>query len=185
MVLGGNGFTGAYVARELVARGANTVKIMSRSVPVEARRVDGAQYLHGSITSEEDLINAMDDIDIVFQLAAYIGSPPFGYLDENDRKLAYDINYQGMMNVISVSKRNNVKLLVYTSSIDVVYKHDGFDNAREEDLEYQNMVKDRNPCHYQASKLEVGCCFNLMALNLYNVRQRQKNLCLLLMMFTE
>lgn len=140
LVIGGNGFTGSYVCRELVMRNAAHVRVLSRSPPPEYRRVHNVEYVEGSVVSKEDLERAMEGIDIIYHLAAYTGSPTFGYRKPSERRRAFQINsgnkgfmvigmklvVGGAQNVVDVAKRKgNIKLVVFTSSNDVTFRIQG------------------------------------------------------------
>lgn len=92
LVVGGNGFLGSYVCRELLLRKAAHVRVLSRSPPLPFRRLEGVEYMKGSVAELADVEKAMDGIDVVFHLAAYTGSPDFGYRKKEERERSVKIN---------------------------------------------------------------------------------------------
>ena len=56
------------------------------------RRVEGVDYVKGSVEMFEDVERAMDGIDIVFHLAAYTGNPDFGFRKKKERERAIAVN---------------------------------------------------------------------------------------------
>jgi nucleoside-diphosphate-sugar epimerase len=69
----------------------------------------------GDIRDKKKLSSAMKDCDVVFHLATVT---PSSRLSKN---IIYDIDINGMKNVLSNCKKNNVKKLIFTSSASHVY----------------------------------------------------------------
>merc|ERR1711871_625578 len=132
LLVGGTGFTGTYLAEDLIARGAKKVSILSRKIPAPGKRLSGVHYIAGSITNETSMVTATEGISVVFHLVAYYGNPTFGYVDKKERQRAEHINIGGMKNTLSACQKNNVKLLIYTSSMDVTFDGSGGFNVTED-----------------------------------------------------
>ena len=66
-VFGGTGYAGSNIAREAARRG-HQVTSVSRTQPAE--RVDGVEYVQGSLLDATDRANALDGADVVIVAAA-------------------------------------------------------------------------------------------------------------------
>jgi GDP-L-fucose synthase len=110
IVTGGTGLIGRQVVKLLLDAGAGVVIISLDDVKPDAR----AQYIKGDLTSFDFCKQAIKDTDFVFHLAGVKGSAVV-----SQTKLASHFVPTLMMNmnVLEASRINNVKKLVYTSSI--------------------------------------------------------------------
>lgn len=107
LVTGGLGFIGQYVVAQLLSRGAH-IRILDLARPEQ--RIEGVDYIQGSIT-DQDLVNAsMEGVQWVFHLAANAGlwSP---------RKQDFlTINQIGTRNVMVAAQNADVQRVVHTST---------------------------------------------------------------------
>jgi UDP-glucose 4-epimerase len=67
LVTGGSGFIGSHVVDKLTAAGHTVRNFDIKESPYPG----AAEFLKGDITSQEDIKAAMDNIDIVYHLAAF------------------------------------------------------------------------------------------------------------------
>lgn len=110
LLFGATGLLGSSLLEQLLARGKR-VRLFVRQ-RISDNRVE--QFL-GDICNEEDVREAVNGVDVVFQAVSII--------DWNPRKpdLLYDVNVKGNHHVIKACIDFGVKKLIYTSSIDVVF----------------------------------------------------------------
>ena len=90
-------------------------------------------------------------MNVVFLLAAHYGSPTFSrYGDWSDRKTR-SVNVDGTRNVVEACQLSTItKLLVYTSSSDVVFNRINSVNRTEATTDYPSDAT----CHYLRTKGE-------------------------------
>lgn len=114
LVTGGTGFIGSHVVDELLENGYD-VRILSKK---NGYLREGVEVVIGDITSKEDMVVCLQDIDIVFHVAALSS--------EWDKKKNFmKINVEGTRNIAIACSRNKVKKIVYMSTAGVY----GFPNV--------------------------------------------------------
>jgi len=82
-------------------------------------------FFKGDIRNLEDVINASKNIDTVFHVAAIVNFNP------KNNALMHAVNVTGTKNVLKACELNEVKRLIYTSSMDVVYEGKAISNGDE------------------------------------------------------
>jgi len=110
LITGGTGLIGREVARILIDAGANV-----RIVSLDKIHVNqGAEHVYGDLTDLSFCLEQTEDMDFVFHLAGIKGS-----IEVTKAKPASFFVPLLMFNtnVLEAARRNNVKKLVYTSSI--------------------------------------------------------------------
>ena len=159
LVIGGNGFTGGYLVEDLLQRGAAHVRILSRrGRPAELSNIckSAAEngrlaWIRGDLTLKKDVAIAVDGMDVVFLLAAHYGSPTFSRYGDWSAGKTRSVNVDGTRNVVEACQLSNrTKLLVYTSSSDVVFN-------RVDSVNRTEATTDSPPdatCHYLRTKGE-------------------------------
>ncbi len=108
LVTGATGYIGKDLVKEL--RKKYKVKILTR------RNINSPDVIRGNIRNYETLEKAMKDIDYVFHLAAY-GNHFGGY------KNLLSVNVEGTKNILKAAVKNNVKRIIYASSMAAVFKN--------------------------------------------------------------
>ena len=111
LVTGAAGHLGNVLVRELIARGEQ-VRVLI--LPGEdTRSLEGlpVQQIEGNVLERDALRAAMQDVDVVFHLAALVS------ITEDKAHLLQAVNVDGTRNVIEAAKETAVRRLVYTSSI--------------------------------------------------------------------
>ncbi len=122
LVIGGSGFIGGFLVRELLKHPVKEVIIYDNFTRGKHENIDDSLedsrcyvYPVGGDVRETDVLNdAMKGIDYVFHLAA------MWLLHCKDYpRTAFDVNIAGTYNVLEACVKNNVKKLVYSSSASV------------------------------------------------------------------
>ncbi|MBF0352149.1 MAG: SDR family oxidoreductase [SAR324 cluster bacterium] len=126
LVTGAGGFIGSHVAKVLLDQGVEVRAVLR---PGESpRNLEGLplEIMMGDILDKTFLRRCIKDIDTVFHLAGIysIWMP--------DWKPLYEVNLQGTRNIMWASLENNVKKVVFTSSISALGIEPGTNVANEE-----------------------------------------------------
>jgi len=106
LVTGGSGFIGTRLVEDLLKRNCNVEifdKVTSKKYPDLVRI--------GDVRDEQALIESCEGIDVIYNLAAEHAD------DVTPISLYEDVNIGGAKNVVSAAKVNNIKRIVFTSSV--------------------------------------------------------------------
>jgi dihydroflavonol-4-reductase len=113
-ITGGTGFLGAYIIKELVEKGYQ-VRALRRTpkIPffIPAVIFEKVEWISGNVLDIPFLELAIADSDIVIHSAAKIS------FSAKDRNEMFQTNVDGTTNVVNAALMNNVKRLVYVSSV--------------------------------------------------------------------
>ncbi|MCB2297179.1 SDR family NAD(P)-dependent oxidoreductase [Clostridium tagluense] len=118
LIIGGTGTIGYGLVKELIKQQPKVIRILSRDeykqFMMENELNDDKQFrfLIGDVRDYERVERAMNDIDVVFNLAAMKHVPACEYNPSE----AIKTNIVGMENVIKAAMHNNVESVVFTSS---------------------------------------------------------------------
>ena len=132
LITGGTGLIGREVARILIDAGANV-----RIVSLDKIQVNqGAEHVYGDLTDFSFCLEQTKDMDFVFHLAGIKGS-----IEVTKAKPASFFVPLLMFNtnVLEAARRNNVKKLVYTSSIGAYSSAEIFKETENNDGPPQDM----------------------------------------------
>jgi len=129
-VIGGGGFLGQHIVKELINRECN-VSVFDLRCSFEDERV---KIVIGDLSKKPDLVAALTGVDVVFHCAT--PSPL-----SNNRDLFLKVNYVGTEKIIQVCQEVNVKYMVLTSSASVIYEGNDL-KAASEDLPYAKAPMD-------------------------------------------
>ncbi|MBX7108248.1 MAG: NAD-dependent epimerase/dehydratase family protein [Chitinophagales bacterium] len=117
LVTGGTGFLGRAIIHELLDEhvplsiaSVTILGLKERSAWID----DRIQYVQGDICNREEMNRACAGIDLVIHTAAIVD---WGTKRPEE---VYRVNFEGTRNVVEACRSNQVKWLLYTSSLDVV-----------------------------------------------------------------
>ncbi|AYD40704.1 polysaccharide biosynthesis protein [Clostridium fermenticellae] len=118
LIIGGTGTIGRGLVKKLIDEKPNVIRIFSRDeykqfiMDKEINDNKTFRYLIGDVRDYDRVERAMNDVDVVFNLAAMKHVPSCEYNPEE----AIKTNIQGMENVIKAAVYNNVDSVLFTSS---------------------------------------------------------------------
>lgn len=118
LIIGGTGTIGKALVKELLKQNPKVIRILSRDeykqfiMENKMENNKNIRFLIGDVRDYERVERAMDDIDIVFNLAAMKHVPACEYNPSE----AIKTNIIGMENVIKAARANNVDSVIFTSS---------------------------------------------------------------------
>lgn len=120
LIIGATGTIGQGLVKELSKQEPKVIRIFSRDeykqYMMEQELGNGVnnnlRYLIGDVRDYDRVNRAMDDIDIVFNLAAMKHVPACEYNPTE----AIKTNVEGMQNIITAALNNNVEAVIFTSS---------------------------------------------------------------------
>jgi len=138
LVIGGGGFVGSAIVRQLLDKGAE-VGVFGRSHYPHLEKL-GVRQLQGDILDSDLLIRSMQGYDTVFHVAAKAGI--WGPKHEYEQ-----INVNGTRNVLGACFASSAATLVYTSTPSVVFDRRDLAGA-DETTPYAR----RFLCYYASSK---------------------------------
>jgi dihydroflavonol-4-reductase len=127
-ITGGTGFLGAYIIRELVAKGFSVKAIRrSHTLPffIPSAVFDKVQWVQGNILEPSVLEEAMEDVDAVIHAAASVSFNP------SDKRDLFKSNVEGTANVVNMSIGRNVKKLLHVSSVSALGRTGRGDRVNE------------------------------------------------------
>jgi len=110
-VTGASGFIGCHLVRALKAAGWE-VRILVHKTPVTQQ--PGIAVVAGDILNGSNLETALAGIDVVFHLAAAVGSIV------SDPQVFREVNVNGTRTLLAAAQRANVKRVIHFSSIGVL-----------------------------------------------------------------
>lgn len=119
LVTGGSGFLGKNIVKELIDPTSpikpKEIRIfdINSFVGIQDSRI---KYIKGDIRNYNDVKEVSEDVDIVIHSAAIID---WGVRTKSE---VLSINVGGTENIIKACLENNVSSMVYTSSLDAVYR---------------------------------------------------------------
>ncbi|MDR1271079.1 MAG: NAD-dependent epimerase/dehydratase family protein [Planctomycetaceae bacterium] len=136
LVIGGMGFLGSEIVRQLLERGEK-VRAFCRRQPAEPSH---AEIVLGDLSDRQSLCNACRGVETVYHTASLpsisVHWKPF-----------YETNIVGTQNVLDACRENGVRRLVYTSSASVT-----FNCQPQKGVDESAPYPDRWLAHYPHSK---------------------------------
>ena len=113
LLIGGAGFVGRVLIKRLLERGETRVRVFDLSPVNPYEGWAGVEYVRGDVTKYEQVLSAMQGVDVVYSIFAIIR-----FMDrlEHQAALSYRINVGGTENVLNACRACNVECVVVTSS---------------------------------------------------------------------
>lgn len=139
LVTGGGGFVGKAIVKRLLELGVATTVLGRHHYP--EIELLGGKCIVGNICDTGVINSAAEGVDVVFHVAALAGI-------WGSWKDYYTTNVLGTEAVVGSCRKNNVPMLVYTSTPSVVFNRADI-RGGDENLVYA----DRYLCHYARSKV--------------------------------
>ena len=112
LVTGGNGFIGKHVVHELVGR---NIEVVSYDIVKPSIKLEGVQYVYGTVLDEFLLSQCMKGCDAVIHLAAILGVKRA----EKELLKCMTINLEGTLKVLRTMVMNDIEHVLLTSSSEV------------------------------------------------------------------
>lgn len=113
LVTGANGFTGSHLVKALLHRGDSVVAIVRRSSDLSRLDGLGATLTYAELSDRPSLEAAMQGVDVVFHLAAYV---ELGLVDAARME---QVNVEGTRSVLAAARAAGVPKMVYCSTIGI------------------------------------------------------------------
>ncbi|WP_017325713.1 NAD-dependent epimerase/dehydratase family protein [Synechococcus sp. PCC 7336] len=114
LVTGANGFTGSHLVKALERHGASVVGLVRRTSNCDRLNGSGLERVYGDIADREAIATAMQDVDTVFHLAAYVD---LGLVDETEMAR---VNLEGTRAVLETAQSQPTPpRLLYCSTIGI------------------------------------------------------------------
>jgi dihydroflavonol-4-reductase len=109
LITGGTGFLGTHIVKQFLDAGEKNLRVMASSVP-EWMKESGIEPVEGSVTSAEDVLNAVRGAAAIFHLAGKVSR------DNEDAAAMNRIHVQGTRILCEAAVEAGVKTLVLASS---------------------------------------------------------------------
>ena len=126
MVIGGAGFIGRNLLKELKEN--NDYNLFSFDL-IES--IEGIESIIGDILDQKLLINSLKNIDVVFIKAGILGNPEES-MNINSFDKYFNINLVGLNNILEACILNNIKKIIYDSSISIYGEQEDAFFAKED-----------------------------------------------------
>ncbi|MFX0146364.1 MAG: NAD-dependent epimerase/dehydratase family protein [Candidatus Hodarchaeota archaeon] len=145
LVTGGTGFIGIPLVEKLHQLGHNLYLLVRETSDISPfQNLDKIEYIIGDLREIDSLYKAVDNVEIIYHLAAYTG------IWARKKSIYYDINVKGTENIANVALKKNLKLF-YVSSFTALGPTPS--EAVDETYENQNFCMEYEKSKFQAKKL--------------------------------
>jgi dihydroflavonol-4-reductase len=125
LVIGGSGFIGSHLVRELVQQGER-VRVYDLNPFPEDETYQTVEVVRGDILNLSQLSPAMDGCSTVYHLG---GTPQ---LWSRDPKFFDRTNHEGTINVLNTARRSGIKRLIFTSTESILATRSGKETITED-----------------------------------------------------
>jgi dihydroflavonol-4-reductase len=150
LVTGATGFLGSAIVRELLKDGRR-VRVLVRK-GADTRNIDGLdlEIVHGELRDLDSLRSALQGCESLYHAAAYYS------LWDNDKQLIYDINVEGTRNILQSAQYQNVRKVVYTSTVGCIgLSANGQANNEFTPFDPSTLSNDYKKSKYQAEQIAL------------------------------
>src|SRR5262249_1634268 len=147
---GATGFLGSHVARALAEQGAN-LRLLVRSNS-NTKNIDDlkADRVSGDLRDPTSLENGIAGCDVVFHVAADYR------LWVRDPKEMYRSNVEGTRAILAAARRNNVRRVVYTSSVATMgFTSNGQPATENSPVSLDNMIGTYKRSKFMAEQVAI------------------------------
>lgn len=150
LVTGANGLVGSYLCRYLLSKGekVRAIKRPESNMRLLEDIADKIEWMDGDILDMFSLEEAVAGIDKIYHCAAIIS------YSKRNKDLLMQVNVEGTANVVNIALDNNIKKLVYISSIAALGKT-GKDNevvSEQTPWERKNLSSDYSVSKFLAER---------------------------------
>jgi nucleoside-diphosphate-sugar epimerase len=111
-VTGGTGFLGSFLVRDLLAKGQHVQVLARPSVRADKLQRAGVEIIAGDLENAESIARAVKGADLVYHLAAKVGSP-------GSRADYLETNVAGTERVLAACAQQGVRQILYVGSLSV------------------------------------------------------------------
>lgn len=124
LVTGGAGFIGSHVAEHLVKHGARVRVFDNVSTGYEKNLdhiIDHIEFIKGDILDFDALNKAIDQVEIIFHLAAQVSVPG----SVKDPHHCFKTNIEGTVNILEAARAHGIKRIIFSSSSAIYGNQEG------------------------------------------------------------
>lgn len=123
LITGGGGFLGRYIIESLLSLNCTSITSLGRSPQPELANL-GVKVICGNIADEKMVLQAAEEVDLIFHTAAKAGIwGPY--------KQFYNTNVIGTENILTACRSHKIPLLINTSSPSVVSAAENIEHGDE------------------------------------------------------
>lgn len=160
LVTGSEGFIGSHLVERLLKEGAkvrafvlyNSFNSWGWIDTFPKSKIKEVDIVTGDIRDYNSVYNAMEGVDVVFNLAALIGIP-FSYQSQDSY---VDTNIKGTLNVLQAARKLKIEKIIHTSTSEV------YGTAQYTPIDEKHPINPQSP--YAAAKVSA----DYMALSFYS-----------------
>ena len=139
LIIGGSGFIGTRLVADLLKNENNKIKIFDKVVADANESIT----IQGDVRNIDQLVDVCKGIDIIYNLAAEHAD------NVTPLSLYSDVNIGGAKNIVEAAKINNVKSIVFTSSVAIYGLNRGTPNEEMEAKPFNEYGRTK----YEAEKI--------------------------------
>jgi nucleoside-diphosphate-sugar epimerase len=111
LITGATGFVGTVLSKKLRSRGDEVIALVRKTSNISELEKAKVELSYGDVTDYESLLKSSKDVDTIVHIAAVI------HPVNVDESFYYKANTEGTRNVAKAALANNVKHVIYTSSV--------------------------------------------------------------------
>lgn len=112
LVTGGSGFIGSHVVDKLIDSG-HSIRVLD----IKSPHRNDVEFIKGSITSKTDITKAVDNVEIIYHIAAFSNIN----LVKESPVMTIESNIMGTAYLLDEARKRNIRRFLFASS---VYVHD-------------------------------------------------------------